>query len=125
MSCALVSATKVPRSRETAPPGLTPGTYSGGLGRVDGGRGGYRLRESLFPAAFALTPVPQSRPWLRFPPPLIELGVQISRTQLSDGIHDRACTGHPGLSESSRAGLVPPAWPCHRASSSRPSTIGC
>jgi hypothetical protein len=42
------------------------------IGRVDGERGGCRLRESLLPAAFALLPVPQSRPWLRFPPPLIE-----------------------------------------------------
>jgi hypothetical protein len=62
-------------------------------GRVDGGRGGCRPRESLLPAAFALTPVPQSRSWLRFPPPLIELDVQISRIQLSDGLHERACTG--------------------------------
>jgi hypothetical protein len=63
------------------------------FGRVDGGRGGCRSRELLFPAAFALLPVPQSRPWLRFPPPLIELDVQISRIQLSDGLHERACTG--------------------------------
>jgi hypothetical protein len=28
--------------------------------RVDGGRGGFRSRESLFPAAFAMMPVPQS-----------------------------------------------------------------
>jgi hypothetical protein len=32
-------------------------------GRVGGGRGGRRSRESLLPAAFALTPVPQSRPY--------------------------------------------------------------
>lgn len=31
-------------------------------GRVGGGRGGCRSRESLLPAAFALMPVPQSRP---------------------------------------------------------------
>jgi hypothetical protein len=42
----------------------------------------------LWPAAFALTPVPQSRPWFRFPPPLIELGVQISRPV---GARDQRC----------------------------------
>jgi len=31
-------------------------------GRVGGGRGVCRSRESLLPAAFALLPVPQSRP---------------------------------------------------------------
>src|SRR6185295_7658091 len=62
-------------------------------GRVGGGRGGCRSRELLFPAAFAKAPVPQSRPWLRFPPPLIEPDVRISRIRLSDGLHERACTG--------------------------------
>ena len=62
-------------------------------GRVGGGRGGCRSRELLLPAAFALLPVPQSRPWLRFPPPLIEPDLRISRIRLSDGLHERACTG--------------------------------
>jgi hypothetical protein len=62
-------------------------------GRVGGGRGGCRSRESLLPAAFACLPVPQSRPWLRFPPPLIEPDVRISRIRLSDGLHERACAG--------------------------------
>jgi len=34
-------------------------------GRVGGRRGGFRSRERLLPAAFALTPVSQSRPWPR------------------------------------------------------------
>ena len=29
-----------------------------------------------------------SRPWLRFPPPLIEPDLRISRIRLSDGLHD-------------------------------------
>jgi len=62
-------------------------------GRVGSGRGGCRSRESLLPAAFALMPVPQSRPLLRFPPPLIEPDVRISRIRLSDGLHERACAG--------------------------------
>ena len=59
------------------------------FGRVDGGRGGIRSRESLFPAAFARVPVPQSRPSLRFPPPLFEPDLRISRIRLSDGLHGR------------------------------------
>src|SRR5215207_8174928 len=50
-------------------------------------------------------PVPQSRPWLRLPPPLIEPDLRISRIRLSDGIHDRACTGRRVLSGSSRKAL--------------------
>jgi hypothetical protein len=37
--------------------------------------------------------VPQSRPWLRFPPPLIEPDLRICRIRLSDRLHERACTG--------------------------------
>jgi len=33
---------------------------------------------------FRHLPVPQTRPWLRFPPPLIEPDVRISRIRLSD-----------------------------------------
>ena len=47
-------------------------------------RGGGRIGELRWPAAFALVPVPQSDPWLRFRPPLIEPGMRFSRTRLSD-----------------------------------------
>jgi hypothetical protein len=62
-------------------------------GRVDGGRGDCRSRESLLPAAFAIVPVPQSRPWFRFPPPLIEPDVRLYSIRLSEGLHEQACTG--------------------------------
>ena len=39
-----------------------------------------------------------SGPSLRLSSPLIELGVRISRTQLSDGFHVKACAGSTGRS---------------------------
>ena len=50
-------------------------------------------------------PVPQFVPWLRFPSPLIEPDVRISRIRLSDqvlpeGVHERAST---------RVGLMMPS----------------
>ena len=49
-------------------------------------------------------PVPQSRPWLRFLPPLIEPDLRISRIRLSDGLHERACAGLGGAEEVPRDG---------------------
>jgi hypothetical protein len=50
-------------------------------GAVTLGRGG-----NCLPAAFASTPVAHSRPWFRFPSPLIEPDVRISRIRLSDQV---------------------------------------
>jgi hypothetical protein len=44
--------------------------------------------DSCSPAAFAVVPVSQSAPWLRFRSPLIEPDVRISRIRLSDWIHE-------------------------------------
>ncbi len=55
-------------------------------GRVDGWRGGGRFGELLLPAAFAISPVPQSVPWLRFQSPLVEPDVRNYRIRLSDKV---------------------------------------
>jgi hypothetical protein len=44
------------------------------------------IGDSCCPAVFALLPVSQSDPWLRFRSPLIEPDVRISRIRLSDWI---------------------------------------
>ncbi len=56
------------------------------LSRVDGWRGGGRFGELLLPAAFAISPVPQSVPWLRFQSPLVEPDVRNYRIRLSDKV---------------------------------------
>lgn len=61
--------------------------------------------------------MPQSRPWLRFPPPLIEPDVRIYRIRLSDGLHSRACTERRRLKAPRGGSLAPAAWPCYTASS--------
>src|SRR5687767_7540567 len=57
-------------------------------GRVEDRRAGCRSRGLLLPAAFASMPVPQPRPWLRFPSPLIEPDVRLYRIRLSDGLRE-------------------------------------
>jgi hypothetical protein len=42
---------------------------------------------------FLPVPVPHSEPWLRFQLPLIEPGVPVSGTRLSDWLQTRACGG--------------------------------
>jgi len=41
------------------------------------------------PAAFSVLPVPQSRPWFRFTPPLIEPDVRLYRIRLSEQLAER------------------------------------
>ena len=54
--------------------------------RVGRWRGNDRNGESLFPAAFALVPVPHSVPWSRFQHPLIEPYVKFSLIRLSGSL---------------------------------------
>ena len=55
--------------------------------RVEDERAGLRCGESLLTGGFRRAPVPHSTPYPRFPSPLIEPDVQISRIRLSDWIH--------------------------------------
>ena len=74
------------------PSGVTPcqrGASDSSLrkrGRVAGWRGGGRFGELLLPATFAISPVPQSVPWLRFQSPLVEPDVRNYRIRLSDKV---------------------------------------
>ncbi len=65
-----------------------------GLGsRVEEGRGGGRLPVAM---AGAFAAAPQSGlPWPRFPSPLIEPDVRLSRIRLSDWLHRKAHGGRP------------------------------
>ncbi len=49
------------------------------------------------PAAFALAPVPQSVPLLRFLSPLIKPDVPISGIRLSDWLHHKAHDTRPSM----------------------------
>jgi hypothetical protein len=59
----------------------------------------------------SLPPSPR-RPSFRFSSPLIEPGVRISRTRLSDGFHVKACAR---AERTARAAASTPAWPSRRA----------
>jgi hypothetical protein len=69
-------------------------------GAVDVGTGS---RSS--PAAFAMVLVPQSVPYLRFHPPLIEPDVRSYRIRLSDGLHEETRIGRDRAGPRSH-----PAW---------------
>ncbi len=63
------------------------------LSRVEEERGGGRLPVAV---AGAFAAAPQSGlPWPRFPSPLIEPDVRISRIRLSDWLHRKAHGGRP------------------------------
>ena len=57
--------------------------------RVEDERAERRCGESLLTGGFRHTPVPQSTSFPRFPSPLIEPDVQVSRIRLSDWLHIR------------------------------------
>ncbi len=57
-------------------------------------------------------PLSPRRPSFRFSSPLIEPGVRISRTRLSDGFHVKACAR---AERTARAAASTPAWPSRRA----------
>ncbi len=61
--------------------------------RVEEGRGGGRLPVAMA-GAFAAAPH-SGLPWPRFPSPLIEPDVRISRIRLSDWLHLKAHGGRP------------------------------
>ena len=80
-------------------------------GRVEEKRGGVQgQRRRVRARSF----VPALAEWssLRFSSPLIELGVRLSRTQLSDGFHVKACAR---AERTDRAATSAPAWPSRRA----------
>src|SRR4051812_40159328 len=65
--------------------------------RVESAAGAVAVGQGVccFPAAFAICRCLSPGPWLRFPLPLIEPDLRISRIRLSDRLHERACAELP------------------------------
>jgi hypothetical protein len=82
-------------TRSTPWPARRTGQPAKGHSQVESTTGAVAVGsgELLLADGFRLVPVPHSEPWLRFQSPLIEPGVPVSGTRLSDWLHTRACGG--------------------------------
>jgi hypothetical protein len=61
--------------------------------RVESTAGAVAVGRAHLFLALSVASASISRPWLRFPPPLIEPDVRLYRIRLSEGLHEKACAG--------------------------------